>query len=652
MAMSRTNGSKGYVLGLDLGTNSLGAALVDPQNQQLLWTGVRIFTPGFEGDYESGKEQSRARQRRLARQQRRQTDRRRRRRLNVFHILQQYGLLPCGSREQVFSALDAEFLQKYTDTEVLPYFLRARALDHKLEPYELGRALYHLAQRRGFRGRAAREPDQEEGGKLKERIEGLWKDIHSSGCRTLGEFLSRLNPHERRIRDQRTHRRMYEEEFSAIWDSQQAYHSELLNDERKQVLHRAMFYQRPLKPSDELIGQCDLEPGERRAPLWMLEVQHYRTLTAVNNLRLVERGGTIRPLDGRERQVLLEESRKREKISFAQVRKLLGLAQNSRFSIEEGGEKNLPGNATSHRLFEALGNEWFEMPVERQRELAADLADPKRNETDEDLYRCLTVKWGFAPDTAQKLCGVSLPDKYASLSLKAIQKVTPLLEEGISFAEAKRTLWPEQFCEKEPKEYLPPVKEVLKDVRNPAVMRSLSELRKTVNAVIRRYGKPASIHIELARDMKRTRQERQKESRKNRAREKLRDEAREELRPFLGDNIARREIEKYLLWRESGERCPYTGATITLQALFGEHPRFDMEHIIPFERSLDDSFQNKTLCEAGANKLKGKRTPWEAFGHTPEWPQMVERVREFGLSGQSLPIFRVRRAFALARGFW
>ncbi len=619
-----------YVLGIDLGVNSLGAALVDTSNRRLVWTGVRIFSPGFEGDYESGREESRARQRRLARQQRRQTDRRRRRMLNVFRILQQYRLLPCGDREMVFPALDAELGRRYPTTEVLPYFLRARALDRRLEPFELGRALYHLAQRRGFRGRVARETDAEEGGKLKERIEGLFNEIRVSGRRTLGEYFSKLNPHETRIRDHRTHRRMYEEEFSAIWSAQQPYHPDLLNDERRQVLHRALFHQRPLKSADHLIGDCELEPGEKRAPLWSRPAQHFRVLTAINNLRLVQRDGTIRPLTERERGVLISESRYKDRIPFVQVRKLLGLPTNSRFSIEEGGEKNLPGNVTSHRLFKVLGDDWLNMPPERQQELVSDLADPKRNETDEDLLRCLTDAWGLPTDVAQALIATSLPEKYASVSLKAILKVTPLLEQGLSFAEAKRQLWPEQFTEKEPLDCLPPVKEALSEVRNPAVMRALTELRKVVNGIVRRYGKPKSVHIELARDMKRTREERQRETKRNRDREKLRDEAKRELKPFCGENVSRRDIEKYLLWQECRKQCPYTGEMISLDALFGAHPRFDIEHIVPCERSLDDSFQNKTLCAATANKIKGKRTPWEAFGHTDEWPHMVERVKALG----------------------
>ncbi len=134
--------------------------------------------------------------------------------------------------------------------------------------------------------------------------------------------------------------------------------------------------------------------------------------------------------------------------------------------------------------------------------------------------------------------------------------------------------------------------------------------------------------------MKRSRDERQKEVKRNREREKKRDEARNELKPFCGANVSRPDIEKYLLWLECGKRCPYSGESISLAALFGEHPRFDTEHIVPFERSLDDSFQNKTLCEAGVNKAKGKRTPWDTFGHTDEWQQMVTRVREFGNSAK------------------
>lgn len=406
-----------YTLGIDLGVSSLGAALIDPGNQRIIWAGVRIFAPGFEGDYESGMEKSRAEQRRLARQQRRQTDRRRRRRLNIFRLLQQYGLLPAGARETILPALDAETQARYPETHALPYFLRARALDTALEPYELGRALYHLAQRRGFRGRAVREAGDEDGGKLRKDIEGLWKEITDGGSRTLGEHLSKLNSEESRLRGRHTHRRMYEEEFEAIWEAQRPHHPHALSKERKPVLRRALFDQRPLKPSDHLVGMCDLERDQRRAPLWMPAVQHYRVLTAVNNLRLIERNGDTRSLTPREREILIEQTHTKEKMAFVQVRRLLDL-EGTRFSVEEGGEKNLPGNATSHRMFKVLGDKWNAMPEDRQQALAALLADKGRD--DEEICRTLSGEWGVNPDDAKRLCAVTLPGEYASLSLAAI----------------------------------------------------------------------------------------------------------------------------------------------------------------------------------------------------------------------------------------
>jgi CRISPR-associated endonuclease Csn1 len=622
--------SQSYTLGIDLGVNSLGVAVVNAEDRKILYTGARIFSPGFEGDFESGKEESRAAQRRKARQQRRQTDRRRRRMVNIFRLLQTFGLLPDGERETVLPKLDDELRRKYPDTEILPYFLRAKGLDEALTREELGRALYHLAQRRGFRGRASQEQDDEEGGKLKEGIEGLWREIADSGKRTLGAHLATLNPHETRIRDKRTHRRMYQEEFEALWAAQAPHHPGVLIEERRALLHRAFFHQRPRKPMDKFVGMCDLEPGEKRAPLFLPQVQHYRVLTHVNNLQIVEPTGNIRRLDDRERALLVDASRIKEKLPYKTIlRNILGLPENTRFSIEEAGEKNLPVNLTSQRLYRVAGNQWTEMTPEQQADLASDLADPNRHATDEDLLACLKEKWKFDSELATKLLAVKLPAGYGSLSLKAIEKVTPLLDAGMHFAAAKKQLWPEKFEEKVPLPFLPPVAVALPEIRNPAVMRSLTEFRKAVNAVIRRWGPPSSIHIELARDLKRNRHDRIQLSKKNRDLERRRKEAQHELSQYCGPNPSRRDVEKYLLWRECNGQCPYSGNQIGLGALFGEYPLYDVEHIIPHERSLDDSFQNKTLCEASLNRSKGKRTPWEAFGHTDMWPAMVERVRGF-----------------------
>src|SRR5690606_16625347 len=111
--------------------------------------GVRIFEAGVNS-LDTAKEQTKNAERREARQVRKQTDRRRRRYVLLFQLLQKNGLLPEGDRQQVLESLDRELSNKFDEHAKLPYFLRTRALDEVLHPYELGRALYHLGQRRGF----------------------------------------------------------------------------------------------------------------------------------------------------------------------------------------------------------------------------------------------------------------------------------------------------------------------------------------------------------------------------------------------------------------------------------------------------------------------------------------------------------------------
>ena len=288
-----------YLLGLDLGTNSLGWAmirLVDGEPAGLIRAGVRVFEAGMEGDIESGREESRNKARREARLHRRQLWRRRRRLVKVAHALQRFGLLPRrqetnsvepgveppfraasgdaglkpGStpprealtpeqRQDLINHLDETiresewFKAKGTSgkfpepAQTLPYILRAAALDEKLEPHFLGRALYHLAQRRGFwsNRKAALKKDEDEGA-VKEGIAELRQKMDAANARTLGEYFAQLVPSEERIRSRWTARDMYEREFDAIWAAQAAQLSELLTEERKKELRKVIFHQRPL----------------------------------------------------------------------------------------------------------------------------------------------------------------------------------------------------------------------------------------------------------------------------------------------------------------------------------------------------------------------------------------------------------------------
>jgi CRISPR-associated endonuclease Csn1 len=562
----------GLVLGIDLGSNSLGTALIRTDLDLIEFMGVRIFPAGVEGNLEEGKEESRAAKRRQARLARRQTQRRQRRLYKVFHFLQRIGLLPTGDRLEVLGRLQNELEHCYPQTTVLPWFLRARALDQALGPHELGLALYHLAQRRGFlSNRAGGKDNEKERSEVKASIKGLAAAIEAAGKRTLGEYMASLNPREKlrnsaEFSGHYTHRSMFEREFDMIWDSQKAHHPEILTENHGAKLHDAMFHQRPLKDQSYLVGQCELEPTEKRAPLRLLAAQRFRILGFVNNLRLRLEDGNERKLTPNERAVLLDLCEKAEKLSLAAARRVLGLSTAQRFTIEEGGEKNVPVNLTATRLRAALGQAWDGLTAAQKDDLIEDVGDGKRCPTDEDLERCGREKWGWPQEVANALSKVRLPDGYGRYSLRALVALLPALEGGITVEEAIRAIpaYAETRNAAEPLPMLPPVRDLkamLGEIRNPAVLRSLTELRKTVNAIIRRYGIPEQIHIELARDLKKSKKERQYQAELNREREKMRQEATEELRKYDAVRFANprnTDIEKYLLAKEARWQCPYT----------------------------------------------------------------------------------------------
>ncbi len=620
-----------YVLGIDLGSNSIGVALIETTYGKIVHTTARVFPAGMDGsekDWEQGRESSNAAKRRMMRGQRRQTDRRRRRLRKLAHLLQKFGWLPACSDvefQRVLNQWDRENAEKYKAHTNLPYFLRARALDEELTLMELGRALYHLGQRRGFQSNRKAGPSKDEKpGEVQKGIDEISQAMQTDGSRTLGEYFSRLDPKDRRIRARWTDRKMYRHEFEAIWQAQEEFHAGELSAERKALIEAAIFFQRPLKSADHLVGWCELIPTQRRAPARNLAYQRFRYLSAFNNLRLYSPEHQERPIEPEERAKILEKLEVSEKLTFAEFKKLLGVKKSYYFSIEEGGEKATPGNASAARIYAVMPAFWRGLSEAEKAELVDDLGE--RFEDDEQVREHLRTRWRLSEEEAMMLAKVNMPAGYGSISEAAALRVLPGLQAGTAYS----TLRKEHFGEtdRQPvQDLLPPVVKAVREVRNPAVLRSLTELRKTVNAFLREFGKPDEVHVELARDLRRSKRERLEMTDGNRKNEQKRNEAREYLKGCGMPDPKREDIEKYLLWMECGRVCPYSGETISHNALFVS-PQFEVEHIIPYSRSLDDSFVNKTLCRIVTNRLKSKRTPFEAFGHTDDWAAMVERVKK------------------------
>ncbi|HLA85148.1 MAG TPA: type II CRISPR RNA-guided endonuclease Cas9 [Thermoguttaceae bacterium] len=644
-----------YRLGIDLGSASIGWTAVAEDSEgepaEILAMGIRRFEAGVDGsldEIEAGKDKSRATARREARGPRRLTWRRQYRLRKLFRLLQRLDLLPPGDdshdgRHHVLAELDRRIRDDridpndHVENQLLPYRLRARALDEPLSRHEFGRALYHLAQRRGFLSNLKAAPkDNEDGGKVRTGITELEGYMRQAGSRTLGEYFASLDPDNLRIRQRWTARSMYTDEFNQIWAAQVARHN--LTDEDRQRIHDVIFYQRPLKSQKHLIGRCDLEPGKRHAPLASLAFQEFRVRQRVNDLVVTAPDNTQSRLTPEQCNQLAAALDTEAKLTYVAIKKLLSMKKSREwgrhyvFNFEEAGDKEIIGNRTAAKLIEVLGDRWLAMSRDDR---AAMVDEILAFESEELLVARLIKAWKLDQSTAKAVAAKSLEQGYGSLSRKAIARLMSLMEQGMQYATARKKLYADREVKCDPVDQLPANHHcaVLKNLRNPAVARALSELRIVVNALIRRYGKPATIRVELTRELKKSRKHRQDITDRIKKNTQSRDDATAKILAEMenGERFCTdRNKLKVQLAEECGWKCPFTGRPIPMQALVGDGPQFDIEHIIPFSRSLDNSFANKTLCYHEENRHgKKNRTPFEAYHGTDKWDEILQRVRGF-----------------------
>ncbi|HET9178060.1 MAG TPA: type II CRISPR RNA-guided endonuclease Cas9 [Terriglobia bacterium] len=691
-----------YVLGIDLGSNSLGWATIERRNgspQGLYRTGSvpalgsRVFEAATEGDRQSGQEKTRNVNRRQMRHQTRQTRRRAQRLRDVFLLLQSWDLLPLGNarvrieRQKILEDLDVSILnsewfkkigsehghpqrvkrcaQCHRLREVMPYSLRASALEEKLEKHHLGRALYHLAQRRGFLANskvASRKEDKV--GTVKRGISELVRAMKTVDAPTLGVYFGRhVTPDRERIRGHWTSREeMYEPELKQIWQEQSRHHPDIFSADNYRRLRVLVFDQRPSWFDPNTIGRCDLEPSQRRAPMYLLISQRFRLLQQVNNLRVLQPGELDRPLTPDERQKVIDELELKGDRTFDQIRKVLALPEEHKFNLEprkrtkkkkgdppppdvdeedkRSGKAKLKGNRTNAAFYKVFGKRWLAMlPEERDRTVEYVYAFEKP----EKLREAAKQKWGLEDGKAKKLSEISFETRPAGHSRKAMKKLLPLLENGRFYAEAKREIYPEKFQPYPSLKLLPPVEfaadptfhekryrnwlrktgalpeggplpPALGQIRNPAVMRSLTELRKVINELISRFGKPVEVHIELLRELKNPKSVRQRIDEASKRNRTARDNAEKRIKVKTGDeHPSDEDTRRVLLFDECKDRCVYCGQGFSGDGIYRGGQDVHIDHIVPRSLCPDNTFINLVLCHTRCNNEKGARTPFQAF---------------------------------------
>lgn len=661
-------------LGLDIGTNSIGWWLYDTDGAEnnaritaVLAGGTRIFSDGR--DPKSGA--SLAVDRRTARSMRRRRDRYLRRRAALMKALAEFGLMPADPTE----AKALELLD--------PYELRATGLDEALPLTHLGRALFHLNQRRGFKSNRKTDRGDNESSKIKDATARLDQAILANGARTYGEFLHMrrqraIDP--RRVPTVRTRlsvanrdgpdgkeepgydfypdRKHLEEEFRKLWAAQANFHPELTGDLHDLVFER-IFYQRPLK--EPKVGLC-LFTAEERLPKADPLTQRRVLYETVNQLRVTADGRQTRPLTLEERDQIIHAldnkkptaSLKSMAMKLPALARVLKLHEGERFTLETGVRDAIACDPVRSSLShpDRFGPRWSTLDVGAQREVVSRIRKVQSEAEHTALVDWLMQSFKLARDHAEATANAPLPEGYGRLGLTATTRILERLKANvITYAEAVAACGWRHSDQRtgECLDRLPYYGEILDRhvipgtydesdddvtrygrITNPTVHIGLNQLRRLVNKIIEIYGKPDQIVVELARELKQS--ERQKRETMRSIREtteaaRKRSEKLEDL--GIKDNGRNRMLLR--LWEDLNQEdpmrrfCPYTGKRISAAMLFDGS--CDVDHILPYSRTLDDSFANRTLCVTEANREKRNQTPWEAWGETLKWDAIEAKLK-------------------------
>ena len=714
-----SNKNRPYILGLDVGTNSIGWAVVDchvERKQAEVYSGYkpvslralnsRIFLEMVEADTRVPKNQRR-REKRSARNHLKYYNQRRKK-LEETLVLE--GLLPRtypDNREKTLNEVDRQYAErklrktwsnKWTEADKAyrsPYAMRNYALEEKLEPHEFGRLLLHLQKRRGyFSNRGAKyidliknlklampEDDQaqmsnEEKKETRPVLAGINKLQQSLGERTIGQFIwqeakkkniapkrialfSVTHETERRGRtvterlQLRAEREMYEKEFDAIWEKQNSFHH--LSSEVAEQIKFNIFHQRPLASQKNRVGNCNIFPNKKRVAAMRLEFQEYRTLQMINNIKIEGR-----PLDTEQRDKLVELANNPDKlnqngrISWREVAETLGVPRSSVNYSQRGdngdGKSGLVGNKTAQAISNSIGiKDWRRLGIEKKQVALVEDLHTMPNKL--ALYNRLVNHWEFSPydpngDNAlgalELAMNEELEDGYGKHSLNAINKLLPHLRKGMDYSAAVEKIGAQESNTKihgeDDKYRLLEIHDV-PNIANPVVQKALYEIRRVVNSIIKLYGRPAIIRMEMARDMKSSKKHRKEMSNRQKDNRERNEEAEKEILSWVGGKdwsnvqlenlrgavwrVRVKDREKYKMWHyEQDEKCPYCQRDIGKNELFSGGA--EIEHILPYT-GFRQNYMNTVVSCTDCNREKERRIPYQAWGADEErWARIQQ----------------------------
>lgn len=312
-----------YTLGLDVGTNSLGWAIIkldkDSKASAIEKIGSRIFSDGRNPKDKT----TLAAHRRQKRHQRRRYDRILQRKELILNQLVRMQLFPENHTDQ----------QELKKLDVLK--IRALSADQKIKKHELGRVIYHLFLRRGFLSNRKGESAEDVKTKISDRINNLKEQLKENNLKTVGQYLNHryqkgLSTKATVENDFHILRGLIENEFDQIFNEQKKHYKDI-TAEQIEKLKCLLFYQRPLKPIET--GKCSIYPDENRTFNYVPSFEYYRFLAELYNLRYLDENYKTVTLTNDEIFKCFEKFKNDKKVTYTQVRKFLD-RKSIQFTIE------------------------------------------------------------------------------------------------------------------------------------------------------------------------------------------------------------------------------------------------------------------------------------------------------------------------------
>lgn len=619
---------KPYAIGLDIGITSVGWAVVALDSKEKPCGIINMGSRIFDAAEHPKNGASLAAPRREARSTRRRLRRHRHRNQRIRALMIKERLL---SEEE----LDALFDGKLSDV----YELRVKALDERVDNKELARILLHISQRRGFKSNR-KNPSSKEDGLLLEAVNVNKKRMADNGYRTVGEMLMKdasFAEHRRNKGGEyitTVTRDMVADEVRSIFSAQRSLGNRSTTEEFENAYLEILLSQRSFDDGpggnspyggnqiERMIGKCTFIPEEPRAAKATYSFEYFTLLEKINHIRLVTHGSSEKLTD-EQRKAIVELAHSTKDVTFLKIRKELALAEDVRFNLvkyskdmtAEEAEKKEKLNCLKayHEMRTAIDKvskgRFAMMPIEQRNAIGTVMSIYK---TSEKIQSNLN-------EAGLEQCDIDAVEslsfsKFGHLSVKACNALIPYLEQGMNYNDACAAAgFNFKGHDTEGKSMLlHPTEDDYENITSPVVKRAVSQTIKVINAIIRKQGgSPTFINIELAREMAKDFKERdkiKKEQNENRAKN---ERAFERIKTEYGkSNPTGLDLVKLKLWEEQTGICAYSLKPISIERLF--EPNYaEIDHIIPYSISFDDSYKNKVLVLAEENRNKGNRLPMQ-----------------------------------------